>query len=189
MSTVLWRNNQSSERSVYGNSGEIFYISHFIFTFLRIYWSWPHMRVVNVRRVVVDVLQRMGERYNLCRLRHQKPTWSRWQTELLRGIFFDSEDGDTYLRNVGWLSAGYTAFYSVILSGQSYPYAQVPLHGYIYAFLTSAVVGGEWSSSRSDYVITTEDTPSTHWIGSWVGPRVPILLNVQFSGLSSFYCG
>jgi hypothetical protein len=30
-------------------------------------------------------------------------------------------------------------------------------------FLTSALVGGEWSASRPDRF--------THWIGGWVGPR------------------
>jgi hypothetical protein len=33
-------------------------------------------------------------------------------------------------------------------------------------FLTSTLVGGEWSASR-----TGTFTPGTHWIGSWVGPR------------------
>jgi hypothetical protein len=33
-------------------------------------------------------------------------------------------------------------------------------------FLTSALVGGEWSASR-----LCRFTPGTHWIGSWVDPR------------------
>jgi hypothetical protein len=33
---------------------------------------------------------------------------------------------------------------------------------YIHIFLTSALVGGEWSTSRH----------GTHWIGGWVGPRI-----------------
>jgi hypothetical protein len=36
----------------------------------------------------------------------------------------------------------------------------------IYIFLTSALVGGEWSASRP-----CRFTPSTHWIGGWVGSR------------------
>jgi hypothetical protein len=38
---------------------------------------------------------------------------------------------------------------------------------YIHIFLTSALAGGEWSGSRPGRF-----TPGTHWIGSWVGPRV-----------------
>jgi hypothetical protein len=36
----------------------------------------------------------------------------------------------------------------------------------IRVFLTSALVGGEWSASWPGRV-----TPGTHWIGSWVDPR------------------
>jgi hypothetical protein len=36
----------------------------------------------------------------------------------------------------------------------------------IHIFLTSALVGGEWSASRP-----CRFTPGTHWIGSWVDPR------------------
>jgi hypothetical protein len=36
----------------------------------------------------------------------------------------------------------------------------------IHVFLTSALVGGEWSASRPGRF-----TPGTHWIGGWVGPR------------------
>jgi hypothetical protein len=32
--------------------------------------------------------------------------------------------------------------------------------------LTSALDGGEWSAPRPSHF-----TPSTHWIGGWVGPR------------------
>jgi hypothetical protein len=37
---------------------------------------------------------------------------------------------------------------------------------YIHVFLTSAVVGGEWSASLPGRL-----TPGTHWIGGSVGPR------------------
>jgi hypothetical protein len=37
---------------------------------------------------------------------------------------------------------------------------------YIRVFLTSALVGGEWSDSRPGRF-----TPGTHWIGGWVDPR------------------
>jgi hypothetical protein len=39
------------------------------------------------------------------------------------------------------------------------------------AFLTSALVGGYWPAPRSCRFTTGERAPSTHWIGSWVGPR------------------
>jgi hypothetical protein len=44
----------------------------------------------------------------------------------------------------------------------------------IHVFLASALVGGEWSASRS-YCLTPpprESAHSTHWIGGWVNPRV-----------------
>jgi hypothetical protein len=34
----------------------------------------------------------------------------------------------------------------------------------IHVFLTSALVGGEWSAAHRD----------THWIGGWVGPRTAL---------------
>jgi hypothetical protein len=37
-------------------------------------------------------------------------------------------------------------------------------------FLTSALVGGEWSDSRSCR-FTPREAPGTDWIGSWVDPR------------------
>jgi hypothetical protein len=36
--------------------------------------------------------------------------------------------------------------------------------------LTSALVGGEWSASRTDRFTSRERAPVTHWIGGWVGP-------------------
>jgi hypothetical protein len=41
----------------------------------------------------------------------------------------------------------------------------------IQIFLTSALVGGEWSASRPDRFTPGKRAPSTHWIGGWVGPR------------------
>jgi hypothetical protein len=38
-------------------------------------------------------------------------------------------------------------------------------------FLTSALVGVEWSASRPDRFIPKERAPGPHWIGGWVGPR------------------
>jgi hypothetical protein len=38
-------------------------------------------------------------------------------------------------------------------------------------FLTSSLVGGEWSASRPGYFTYGERAPGTHWIGVWVGPR------------------
>jgi hypothetical protein len=42
---------------------------------------------------------------------------------------------------------------------------------YIHIFLTSALVGGEWSASRPCRVNPRERALGTHWIGGWVGPR------------------
>jgi hypothetical protein len=41
-------------------------------------------------------------------------------------------------------------------------------------FLTSALVGGEWSASRPGCFIPGERAPGTHWIGGWGGPRVSL---------------
>jgi hypothetical protein len=39
----------------------------------------------------------------------------------------------------------------------------------IHVFLTSALVGGEWSASRPNHFIS-----SNLWIGGWVGPRASL---------------
>jgi hypothetical protein len=39
----------------------------------------------------------------------------------------------------------------------------------IHIFLTSALVGGEWSDSRPGRF-----TPGTHWIGGWVNLRASV---------------
>jgi hypothetical protein len=41
----------------------------------------------------------------------------------------------------------------------------------IHIFLSSALVGGEWSASRLSRFTLGERTPGTHWIGGWVNPR------------------
>jgi hypothetical protein len=43
---------------------------------------------------------------------------------------------------------------------------------YIHIFLTSALVGTEWSASRPRSFTSGERAPGTHWIGGWVDPRV-----------------
>jgi hypothetical protein len=40
-----------------------------------------------------------------------------------------------------------------------------------HVFLTSAVVGGEWSASRSGRFTLRERAPGTNWIGGSLGPR------------------
>jgi hypothetical protein len=44
----------------------------------------------------------------------------------------------------------------------------------IYIFLTSALVGGEWLTSRCPRLIAGERASGTHWIGAWVGPRASL---------------
>jgi hypothetical protein len=41
---------------------------------------------------------------------------------------------------------------------------------YIHIFLTSALVGGEWSASRSSRFTPRERAPCAHWIGGWEDP-------------------
>jgi hypothetical protein len=38
-------------------------------------------------------------------------------------------------------------------------------------FLTSALVGGEWSASRRDRFTPGDRAHGTNWIGGWVSPR------------------
>jgi hypothetical protein len=42
---------------------------------------------------------------------------------------------------------------------------------YIHIFLTSALVGGEWSASHPGHFTPGERAPVTLCIGGWVGPR------------------
>jgi hypothetical protein len=42
---------------------------------------------------------------------------------------------------------------------------------YIHIFLTSALIGGEWSTSRPGRFTPGEIAPRTHWIGGWVDLR------------------
>jgi hypothetical protein len=41
----------------------------------------------------------------------------------------------------------------------------------IHIFLTSALVGGEWSASFPGRFTFEERAPGTHWIGIWMDPR------------------
>jgi hypothetical protein len=45
---------------------------------------------------------------------------------------------------------------------------------YIHIFLTSTLVGGEWSASRPDRFTPGERACGTHCIGGWVGPRADV---------------
>jgi hypothetical protein len=49
--------------------------------------------------------------------------------------------------------------------------AYVGVDVYIHIFLTSALVGGEWSASRPGRFTPGESAPGTHWIGGWVNLR------------------
>jgi hypothetical protein len=41
----------------------------------------------------------------------------------------------------------------------------------IHVFLTSVLVGGEWSALRPGRFTPQKEPPRTHCIGDWVGPR------------------
>jgi hypothetical protein len=45
----------------------------------------------------------------------------------------------------------------------------------LHAFLTLALDGGEWSALRPVRFAPSERSPSTHWIGGWVGPRAGLV--------------
>jgi hypothetical protein len=40
-----------------------------------------------------------------------------------------------------------------------------------HVFLTSALVGCEWSASLPSRFTSWERAPGPHWTGGWVGPR------------------
>jgi hypothetical protein len=42
---------------------------------------------------------------------------------------------------------------------------------YIHVFLTSALVGREWSASLPLRFTPRQEAPGTHWIRGWMGPR------------------
>jgi hypothetical protein len=44
----------------------------------------------------------------------------------------------------------------------------------IHIFLTSALVGGEWSASRPGRFTPGKEPPGTHCIGGWVDPRTSL---------------
>jgi hypothetical protein len=44
----------------------------------------------------------------------------------------------------------------------------------IHIFLTSALVGGEWSASLPCGFTPGERASGTHWIEGWVGPRASL---------------
>jgi hypothetical protein len=45
---------------------------------------------------------------------------------------------------------------------------------YTHVFLTSALVGREWSASRPGPFTPGERAPGTHWIGGWVSTRADL---------------
>jgi hypothetical protein len=48
-------------------------------------------------------------------------------------------------------------------------YGEVDVQTHV--FLTSALVGGEWSVPRASHITPWEWGLGTHWMGVWVGPR------------------
>jgi hypothetical protein len=53
-------------------------------------------------------------------------------------------------------------------------YGGVDIYIYIQIFLTSALVGGEWSASRRSCFTPRERTPGTQWIGGRADPRAGV---------------
>jgi hypothetical protein len=53
-------------------------------------------------------------------------------------------------------------------------YGGVGVDEYTHIFLTPALAGGEWSSSRLGRFTPWERAPGTHWIGGWVDPRASL---------------
>jgi hypothetical protein len=53
-------------------------------------------------------------------------------------------------------------------------YGGVDVYEYIHVFLTSVLVGGEWSASRPCRFTPGERVRGTHCIGGWVDPRASL---------------
>jgi hypothetical protein len=47
-------------------------------------------------------------------------------------------------------------------------------YGGVVLFLTSTLVGGEWSASRPGRFAHGERAPYNHWIRGWVGPTASL---------------
>jgi hypothetical protein len=50
-------------------------------------------------------------------------------------------------------------------------YERVDVYTRIHVFLTSALLGDEWSASHPSRFTPEERAPGTHCVGGWVGPR------------------
>jgi hypothetical protein len=61
---------------------------------------------------------------------------------------------------------------------------------YIHIFLTSALVGREWSVSSTCRFTPGERTHGTHWIGGWMDPRAGLdgVEKKKFDGPSVVQC-
>jgi hypothetical protein len=57
----------------------------------------------------------------------------------------------------------------------------------LHKFLTSALVGGEWSASLCSCFTHGERAPDTSWIGGWVGPKA--ILDMAVKRKASFPAG
>jgi hypothetical protein len=58
----------------------------------------------------------------------------------------------------------------------------------IHVFLTSAVVGGEWSASHPGRFIPGERAPGTHWIGGWAPEPFWTLQGLELLSLCRTAC-
>jgi len=50
---------------------------------------------------------------------------------------------------------------------------------WLHTFLTSALDGGEWSTSCLSYFTSRERALGTQWIGSWMGPTASLGMVVR----------
>jgi hypothetical protein len=72
------------------------------------------------------------------------------------------------------LNINKTIFYFLVFISFFTPVREIYCRQQIHVFLTSALVGGEWSASRPSRFTPSERAPDTHWIGRWVGPRTSL---------------
>jgi hypothetical protein len=76
----------------------------------------------------------------------------------------------TEMTNIQWNYKSVKVF-PVLKSLSITPWRRMEERIYSLILLTSSLVGGEWSVSRSVRFTPGERAPCTHWIGGWEGPN------------------
>jgi hypothetical protein len=88
--------------------------------------------------------------------------------KIFRGLYFSHPMSRNINNSICNLNVKLSLYWTKYHDMKTYEAVEVQLH----VFLTSALDGGEWSTSRPGCFTAGEIDPSSHWIGGWVGPKV-----------------